>query len=64
MPQANAFLGLGTTGPNCCNIAETVFEVEGGRISSTPGSLRRYVGMEISAFLEEVRALTAWATKP
>jgi len=58
LPQANAFLGLGTTGPNCCNNAETVFEVESGRISSAPELLKHYVGMPIDVFLQELRTLS------
>ena len=59
LPQANAYLGLGTTGPDCCNSAQTVFEVEGGRISVAPQELKQYVGMRVDAFLRELRALSA-----
>jgi hypothetical protein len=61
--QANAFLGLGTTGPNCCDNAATVFEVENGRISLAPEPLKRYVGMPIDVFLRELRTLSTRATK-
>jgi hypothetical protein len=58
LPQANAFVGLGTTGPSCCNNASTVFEVESKRISSAPEPLTHYVGMPIDAFLQELQALS------
>ena len=61
--QANAFVGLGTTGPNCCNNAATVFEVENGRISFAPEPLKRYAGMPIDVFLRELRMLSARASK-
>ncbi len=63
LPRAKAFLGLGTTGPNCCNNAMTVFEVEGKRISSAPELLKSYVGMPIDVFLQELRALSIGAGK-
>ena len=57
LPRARAFLGLGTTGPDCCNNAQTVFEVKDARISSAPESLKRYVGIRIDTLLEELRTL-------